>query len=65
VAAGHVVGRTDARAAEVTDAPVSPADVVATLLSALGADPRGEVRDRQGRPLAACDGEPIEAIFTG
>jgi hypothetical protein len=65
VAAGHVVGRTDAKAAEVTDSPFSPADVTATLLAALGANPRAEVRDRQGRPFAACDGTPIERIYTG
>lgn len=65
VAAGHVVGRTDAKAAEVTDSPFSPADVLATLLAALGADPRAEVRDRQGRPFAACDGRPIDRIYTG
>lgn len=65
VAAGHVVGRTDAKGAEVTDAPASPADVLATLLDALGTDPREEVRDRQGRPFAACDGTPIRRVFTG
>ena len=65
VAAGHVVGRTDAKAGEVTDSPVSPADVTATLLAALGVNPRAEVHDRQGRPFAACDGTPIERVYTG
>jgi hypothetical protein len=65
VAAGHVVGRTDSKAGAVTDSPVSPADVTATLLAALGADPRGEIHDRQGRPFAACDGTPIDRIYTG
>jgi hypothetical protein len=65
VAAGHVVGRTDSRAAEVTDTPVSPADVVATILSALGADPAGEVRDRHGKSFAACEGSPIDRVYTG
>jgi hypothetical protein len=65
VAAGHVVGATDAKAGEVTDSPVSPADVTATLLAALGCDPRAEVHDRQARPFAACDGVPIERIYTG
>jgi hypothetical protein len=64
-AGGHVVGRTDARAAEVTDARVSPADVVATLLAALGVNPWAEVHDRQGRPFAACDGTPIDRIYRG
>jgi hypothetical protein len=65
VAAGHVVGRTDAKAAEVTDSPFSPADVTATLLAALGVNPHAEVRDRQGRPFAACDGTPIDRVYTG
>lgn len=65
IAGGHVLGRTDGKAAEVTDFPVSPADVIATMLAALGVNPRGEVHDRQGRPFAACDGTPIERIYTG
>jgi hypothetical protein len=65
VAAGHVVGKTDNRAAEVIDSPVSPADVIATLLAALGTNPAGEVRDRQGRPFVACAGAPIERVYTG
>jgi hypothetical protein len=65
VAAGHVVGKTDARAAEVIDTPVSPADVVATVLAALGVDPKAEVHDRQGRPFPACDGTPIDRVYTG
>jgi hypothetical protein len=65
VAGGHVLGRTDGKAAEVTDLPVTPADVVATMLAALGANPRGKAQDRQGRPLPACDGTPIEQIYTG
>ena len=65
IAAGHVVGRTDGRAAEVIDSPVSPADVVATLLAALGVNPAGEVHDRQGRSFTACDGTPIDRVFSG
>ena len=60
---GRVVGRTDAKGAEVTDEPVTPADVLATTLAALGADPAGEVRDRQGRPFPAADGAPIPGTF--
>lgn len=65
VAAGHVIGKTDARAADVIDTPVSPADVAATVLAALGADPGAEVRDRQGRPFPACDGAPISRVYSG
>jgi len=65
VAAGHVLGRTDAKAGEVTDSPVSPADVTATLLAALGVNALSEIHDRQGRPFAACEGMPIERIYAG
>jgi hypothetical protein len=65
VAAGHVIGRTDAKGASVVDSPVSPADVTATLLAALGVNPHSEIHDRQGRPFAACDGTPIDRIYTG
>lgn len=63
VKGGHVVGRTDAKAAEVTESPVTPADVVATMLAAIGADPRGDLHDRQGRPFPATDGTPIREVF--
>src|SRR5262249_15376273 len=52
VPAGAVIGRTDKHAAEVTDSPVSPADLTATILTLLGADPRATVQDAQGRPFA-------------
>jgi hypothetical protein len=65
VAGGHVLGRTDAKAAEVTDFPVTPADVVATMLAALGLDPRAELHDRSGRPFPACDGTPVARLYTG
>jgi len=65
VAAGHVLGQTDGRAAEVIDGAVSPADVTATMLTVLGADPKSEIHDRQGRPFSACDGSTISRAFTG
>src|SRR5262249_56542116 len=40
VPAGAVIGRTDSRAAEVTDNSVSPADLCATIFAKLGVDPR-------------------------
>ncbi len=49
-AQGRVVGRTDRIGGDVTEAPFSPKDVVATLFHLLGIDPRAEVRDRLGRP---------------
>ena len=64
VAGGHVLGRTDARAASVVDFPATPADVVATVLAALGCL-NGEIRSRDGRPLTACTGTPLDRIYSG
>jgi hypothetical protein len=52
-AQGKVVGRTDAVAGEVVDAPCSPKDVMATLLHLLGIDPHRTVVDLMGRPHPA------------
>lgn len=52
-AEGRVVGRTDAIAGDVTDTPVSPKDIIATVLHVLGIDPRAEVHDPLGRPFVA------------
>jgi hypothetical protein len=49
-AKGRVVGRTDRLAGEVTEAPFSPKDVIATLFHVLGIDPQAEIHDRLGRP---------------
>lgn len=49
-AKGHVVGRTDHIAGEVTETPFSPKDIVATLFHMLGIDPQMEIHDRLGRP---------------
>ncbi len=51
VARGRVVGRTDRIGGTVTDRPVSPKDVLATVYHLLGFDPRTELTDRLGRPL--------------
>jgi hypothetical protein len=64
IAGGHVLGRTDAKAAAVTDFPVMPADVAATILAALGCR-GGDIQTRQRRPIAACDGTPIDRVYTG
>ena len=49
-AQGHVIGQTDKIAGHVSDNPVSPKDVIATLYHVLGIDPHSELHDRQGRP---------------
>ena len=47
---GQVVGRTDRQAAEPVTRGYTPADVAATIYSALGLDWQGYVPDFQGRP---------------
>ncbi len=51
VARGRVVGRTDRHAGTVTERPVSPKDVLATVYHLLGIDPETTLRDRTGRPF--------------
>jgi arylsulfatase A-like enzyme len=63
VPGGMILGRTDRHAAEVVDAPVSPADLTATIFQLLGVRSHATVRDRQGRPFAVSEGEPIEALL--
>ena len=51
VARGRVVGRTDRVGGTVTERPVSPKDVLATVYHLLGIDPETPLTDRTGRPL--------------
>ncbi len=60
---GAVLGRTDRHAAEVTDHPVSPADLTATIFDLLGADPAATIHDAQGRPHRLSEGRPIRALL--
>jgi hypothetical protein len=52
-ARGRVVGRTDRIGGDVTEVPVSPKDVVATLFHVLGVGPTAEIHDRLARPYPA------------
>src|SRR5260370_15031453 len=54
VARGRVVGRTDRHGGTVTERPVSPKDVLATVYHLLGVDPETTLTDRTGRPLPLC-----------
>lgn len=60
---GAVYGKTDAWAAEVTENPVSPADITATIFQLLGLDPRASIHDPGGRPYPLSEGEPIRALL--
>jgi hypothetical protein len=63
VKGGDVYGRTDHLAAEVTERPVSPADLSATLFDALGVDHRVVIRAANGLPHQLSSGHPVRGIF--
>src|SRR5262249_48646711 len=48
--AGHVVGASDGIGSDVASTPVSPKDILATILHLLGIDPITTVPDRFGQP---------------
>jgi hypothetical protein len=61
---GHVYGSSDAQGAAPVDNPCSPADVAATIFSALGVAPDHEVRTTSGRPLPIFrEGKVIEELL--
>ncbi len=65
VAGGKVVGATDKEGAYVTDRPVRPADVAHTVYSALGIDPKKELRTPEGRPISILnEGGLVEELYT-
>lgn len=47
---GHIVGASDSLGGEVRDTPISPKDILATILHLLGIDPHTTVADALGRP---------------
>ncbi|HET6881892.1 MAG TPA: DUF1501 domain-containing protein [Pirellulales bacterium] len=61
---GAIYGRTDRHAAHVTDSPVSPADLTATIYSALGADPSSEIRDSRGKSYRLSEGKPLARLWS-
>jgi hypothetical protein len=61
---GQVIGKTDARGAYVTERPLSPEDVAATVYHHLGIDPKTALPDRTGRPRYLVEeGEPIRELL--
>lgn len=60
---GAVYGASDRWAAYPARDPVSPDDIGATILHALGIDPATEVRDPVGRPLRINSGRPLTTLF--
>ena len=63
VRGGQICGASDNRAAYVLDAPVTPPDLQATVLHALGIPPGSIITDRQARPHAASTGTPVTGLF--
>lgn len=60
---GQAHGASDERAAYVTDKPVSPPDLNATVLHAFGIDPHTRIYDRRQRPHMASLGKPVVGLF--
>ncbi len=63
VRGGSVYGSSDRWAAHPATDPVSPDDLGATILYALGIDPATMVKDAVDRPLKINDGSPIVPLF--
>jgi hypothetical protein len=52
---GLVLGKTDAKADSPVDRPITPADLAATLYTALGIDPNRQFETPDGRPIRLVD----------
>jgi hypothetical protein len=63
VRGGNVYGSSDKWAAHPTRDPVSPDDLGATILHALGVDPASMVKDEVDRPLKINEGEAVLALY--
>ncbi len=63
VRGGQVHGASDDRAAYVARDPVTPPDLVATVLWGLGIEGDTVIHDRLRRPQTLCEGEPVTALF--
>jgi hypothetical protein len=63
---GQVLGTTDRQGAEVTGGACKPEDVAASVLRALGIDPRKEYPTPAGRPITLVrEGKLIPELFAG
>ena len=62
---GLTIGATDKQAGSVIDRPITPSDMAATLLKALGIDPDITLLTPLGRPVQlAGGGRPVHELFT-
>jgi uncharacterized protein (DUF1501 family) len=61
---GQYIGESDRIGAYPRSTPVAPADIHATIFSALGYDPQAiTFQSAEGRPLALSDGVPIKGLL--
>jgi len=65
VQGGQTIGRSDKIAAYPVTRPYYPADLGATIYSALGVEQATEIHDALGRPLRLNEGHVIEPLFAG
>jgi uncharacterized protein (DUF1501 family) len=60
---GQVVGQTNALAEYVTDNPVSPQDIAATIYTVLGVPLHTWYKAQDGRPIELCpEGKPVKQL---
>ena len=57
------MGATDPAGVEGPETPVSIADIHATMLSAVGIDPRKTVASPIGRTVKLSEGQPVRALL--
>lgn len=60
---GQTYGATDKYAGQVTDAPVAPNDMIATIYHAMGIPPHRTMYDGLNRPHVLSDGQPLTKLF--
>lgn len=61
---GQVVGRTNALAEYVTDNPVTPQDLAATIYTVLGVNLNTWYKAQDGRPIELCpEGKPVRQLL--
>ncbi len=60
---GMVFGQTDNQAAYVTENPVSPADLTATVFTLLGVNPRSVVHGPHRQPHRISSGRPLRELI--
>jgi uncharacterized protein (DUF1501 family) len=63
VCGGQVIGSSDATGAEPRDRPVTPAEIAASVYSALGIAPNTRLIGPENKPLALVEASPVAELF--